>query len=219
MLDKSVAVLAALAAGPVTLAGLVGRTGLARPTAYRLAVALEAHRLVRRDSAGRFAVGPRCAELAAAGEDPLLAQARVVLPRLRDATGESTQLYLREHAGRRCVAASERAQGLRDTVPVGALLPLTAGSAAQVLVAWSGEVPEGAAFGPRRLATVRRQGWAASVGEREAGVASVSAPVRDGEGAVVAAVSVSGPADRLTRTTGPRHAPAVLAAARDLQPG
>ncbi|HLF40729.1 MAG TPA: helix-turn-helix domain-containing protein, partial [Acidimicrobiia bacterium] len=52
VLDKLVAVLAALAEeGPLSLAGLVAATGLSRPTAHRLAAALEAHRLVGRDEA------------------------------------------------------------------------------------------------------------------------------------------------------------------------
>ena len=69
VLDKAATVLSALEAGPATLAQLVGSTGLARPTAHRLAVALEHHRLVTRDMQGRFVLGPRLAELAsAAGE-------------------------------------------------------------------------------------------------------------------------------------------------------
>jgi DNA-binding IclR family transcriptional regulator len=66
------------------------------------------------------------------------------------------------------------------------------------------------------LAAVRRRGWAQSVGEREPGVASVSAPIRSSSGRVVAAVSVSGPIERLTRQPGRVHAPAVLAAAERL---
>ena len=90
MLDKAALVLSALEAGPATLAGLVAGTGLARPTAHRLAVALEHHRLVASDMQGRFVLGPRLAELsAAAGEDRLLAAAGPVLARLRDITGES----------------------------------------------------------------------------------------------------------------------------------
>src|SRR5690242_3060814 len=85
VLDKAALVLSALEAGPATLAGLVAGTGLARPTAHRLAVALEHHRLVARDMQGRFILGPRLAELsAAAGEDRLLAAAGPVLARLRD---------------------------------------------------------------------------------------------------------------------------------------
>ncbi len=90
VLDKAATVLGALEAGPLTLAGLVQATGLARPTAHRLATALEHHRLVARDLQGRFVLGPRLAELAtAAGEDRLLAAAGPVLTALRDATGES----------------------------------------------------------------------------------------------------------------------------------
>ena len=49
VVDKVVQVLDALEAGPAALAELVTRTGLARPTAYRIAVALERHRYVERD--------------------------------------------------------------------------------------------------------------------------------------------------------------------------
>ena len=49
------------------------------------------------------------------------------------------------------------------------------------------------------LQTVRRRGWASSSGEREAGVASVSAPVFGPDGRIAAAVSLSGPASRLGR--------------------
>ena len=66
VLDKAAIVLSALEAGPSTLAQLVTATGLARPTAHRLAVALEYHRLVARDLQGRFILGPRMGELAAA---------------------------------------------------------------------------------------------------------------------------------------------------------
>src|SRR5664279_963121 len=66
VLDKAAIVLGALEAGPATLAQLVAATRLARPTAHRLAVALEHHRLVSRDMQGRFVLGPRLGELAAA---------------------------------------------------------------------------------------------------------------------------------------------------------
>ncbi len=72
VLDKAALVLAALETGPASLAGLVQMTGLARPTAHRLARALEHHRFVGRDLQGRFILGPRLSELAAAaGEDRL----------------------------------------------------------------------------------------------------------------------------------------------------
>jgi len=210
-------VLAAVESGPATLAQLVAATGLARPTTHRIAVALEHHRLLARDVQGRFILGPRVAELAsAAGEDRLLAVSQPVLIQLRDATGESAQLYRRQADVRVCVAAAERASGLRDTVPIGAALPMTAGSAAQVLLAWEeGERMHrglrGARFTATTLAGVRRRGWSASAAEREPGVASVSAPVR-GSGKVLAAISVSGPIERLTRSPGRLHAAAVVAA-------
>lgn len=222
VLDKAAVVLGALEAGPSTLAQLVAATGLARPTAHRLAVALEHHRLVARDLQGRFVLGPRMGELAsAAGEDRLLAAAGPVLTALRDHTGESAQLFRRQGDHRVCVAAAERPVGLRDSIPVGSSMSMLAGSAAQVLLAW--EEPDrlhrglqGARFTATALSGVRRRGWAQSVGEREAGVASVSGPVRGPSGRVVASVSISGPIERLSRQPGRLHAASVIAGAAKL---
>ena len=219
VLDKAAHILDALESGPLSLAGLVSATGLARPTAHRLAMALEHHRLVARDLNGRFVLGPRVGELAgAAGEDKLLAIANPILIALRDATKESAQLYRRQGDQRICVAAAERMTGLRDTVPVGVGLTMSAGSAAQILLAW--EEPDrlhrgiqGAKFTASDLSAVRRRGWAQSLGEREPGVASVSAPIRSANGKVIAAVSISGPIERLTRTPGRIHGMAVMTAA------
>ncbi len=145
-----------------------------------------------------------------------------MLPRLRDITGESVQLYRRDGMQRVCVSSAEPPSGLRDTVPVGSRLPMTAGSGAKVLAAWADvntqrAVLVDAVFGERTLLEVRRRGWAQSVAEREPGVASVSAPVRDGTGTVVAAISVSGPVDRIGRRPGARWAADLLAAAEALQ--
>lgn len=222
VLDKAALVLDTLEAGPATLAHLVAATGLARPTAHRLAVALEFHRIVARDMQGRFVLGPRLKELASqAGEDRLLSAAMPVLIALRDHTKESTQLYRRQGESRVCVAASEPPMGLRDSIPVGATLSMKAGSAAHVLLAW--EEPDrihrglyNASFSATMLAQVRRRGWAQSVGEREAGVASVSAPVRGPSGRVLAAISVSGPIERMGRQPGRQHGPSVVAAANRL---
>ncbi|MFB6895724.1 IclR family transcriptional regulator [Streptomyces hydrogenans] len=219
VLDKAAVILGALASGPATLAGLVASTGLSRPTAHRLALALERHRLVSRDLEGRFVLGPRLGELsAAAGEDCLLAAAGPVLTSLRDTTGESAQLYRRQGEMRVCVAVAERTSGLRDIVPVGSTLPMKVGSAAQILLAW--EEPErfheglqGARFTAAALSGVRRRGWAQSIGEREPGMASVSAPVRNASRRVVAAVTVTGPIQRLTRHPGTRLAQAAVDAA------
>jgi DNA-binding IclR family transcriptional regulator len=218
VLDKAVGVLHSIADSPCGLAELCTRTGLPRATAHRLAAGLETHRLLARDTAGRWRLGPAISELAAQVNDPLLAAGAAILPRLREITGESVQLYRREGTSRICVAALEPAAGLRDTVPVGARLPMTAGSGAKVLLAYSDNSTQQAVlptakFTERALAEVRRRGWAQSAAEREPGVASVSAPVRDRNGVVIAAVSVSGPIDRMGRRPGARWAVDLVAAA------
>ncbi|GAA2779220.1 IclR family transcriptional regulator [Saccharopolyspora taberi] len=222
VLDKAVAVMQAVAGEPCGLAELCSRTGLPRATAHRLAVGLEVHRLLRRDSDGRWRPGAALAELAGGAVDPLLEAAAAILPKLREVTGESVQLYRRDGMQRLCIAAAEPPSGLRDTVPVGTSLPMASGSGAKVLAAWADPATQRAVlaeavFGERTLMEVRRRGWAQSVAERESGVASVSAPVRDSTGNVVAAISVSGPIDRMGRRPGARWAADLLAAADGLQ--
>jgi len=202
VLDKAVTILAALEERPLVLAGLVEATGIPRPTAHRLATALEAHGLVRRDAEGRFALGLRLVGLgrAAAGELGVVEAARPALERLRDETGESVQLYVRDGDRRVCAYALESPHGLRTIVALGASLPLDRGSAGRVL-----------------LGDTEGRPWVESVGEREEGVASVSAPVHDEGGLVVAAVSVSGPVHRTTRAPGRRYGAAVAAAAGSVE--
>lgn len=222
VVDKVAVILAALESGPATLAQLVETTHLARPTVHRLALALEHHRLVGRNSAGAFVLGPRFARLAASvGEDRLVSAAQPVLTVLRDRTGESAQLYRPHGDARICIAAADRPVGLRDSIPVGTTMTMAAGSAAQVLLAW--EEPErlhaglvDARFTAADLEQVREQGYAESAGERESGVAGVSAPVWGTAGTVIAAVGISGPIERLTAHPAGQHATAVVEAARQL---
>lgn len=201
VLDKSVAVVEAVAAsaGGCSLAELVAATGIARATAHRLAVGLEAHGLLRRGGDGRFALGLRFVGLGRTAAEgwPIAALARPALDTLRVETGESVQLYVRDGEHRVCVVSLESRHELRTIVGEGARLPLTVGSAGRLL---SGEVPA--------------TGWMASVEERAPGVASVSAPVVETRsGAVVAAVGISGPLGRLGAHPGSQFGPPVLAAA------
>ena len=201
VLDKAVHVLRAVAEQPRTLGELQAASGLPRATAHRLAVALEEHGLLRRDEDGRFELGLDLVALgrAAAERFPLATLALPVLTALRDQTGESVQLFVREGDRRRCVVSLQSPHALRWIVPEGVLFPLDAGSAGRVLNGARGD-----------------DGWIESVEEREAGVASVSAPVFDAAGQVIAAVSISGPIERLSREPGTRFGAAVVAAAHAL---
>ncbi len=202
VLDKAMLVVRAVADAPRSLNDLQAATGLPRATAHRLAAALETHGVLRRDGEGRFELGHGLVQLGrlAAARFPLAAAARPVLESLRDSTGESVQLFVVEGDQRRCVISLESTHGLRWIVPAGSLFPLDVGSAGRVL---TGEVG--------------RHGWVDSVGEREAGVASVSAPVQARDGATLGAVSISGPIERLTKQPGTRFGQAVVEAAASIR--
>lgn len=234
VLDRIVAVLEAVEGGATTLPDLVRSTGFTRTTAHRLALALEDHGFLTRLGGQGYRLGPRLLRLAATAmrELPIRDLAHPTLVRLARTTGESAQLYVRSGDDRVCIDAVDSTQELRTIVRIGASLPLTAGSAGKVLLAWASEQDRDrllARYRPltdeapdlealrRDLTTTRRRGWASSAGEREPGVASVSAPVLGPRDVPVAVISISAPARRLGRFRAAAFAPAVLEAAHEVE--
>lgn len=202
VLDKAFVVLNVLVTRPLALSEVVEATGIPRATCHRLLSALEHHGAVRRNDEGLYCVGPTMAGLgrAATSQFPFLRKAREVATELRDKTGESVQVFMPETDGRRCVISLESPNGLRWIVPEGSLFPIARGSAGRAL---SG-------------AKLSNGGWIESVEERVKGVASVSAPVIDAAGDVIAALSISGPLERMSRNPGAKFGAMVSRGARDL---
>lgn len=197
MIDKSMAIIDVLSEGPASTRQLVAETGINRATVHRLASALEQHGMVRRSADGRFALGYRFVSLARTidGLEVLCDAARPHLRELSDRSGESAQLYVRDGDDRICVDVAESVHGLRTIVPIGARLTLERGSAGRAL-------------------TNPGSGLTTSIGEREPGVASVSAPIFDGSDRAVGAISVSGPIDRMGDDPSTRFGPLVVAASK-----
>ncbi len=225
VLDRAVSVLEAVEEGADRFTAIVRRTGLSRSTAHRLIKALEDHGFLARYGELGYRLGPRLLRLAseAMRELPLRDLAHPVLERLVRVTGESAQLFVRSGDVRVCIDAVESPNELRTIVPLGASLPLTAGSAAKLFLAHSTR-PERLirkADDPERFSheveLARARGWASSAGERQPGVGSVSAPVIGPYDLLVAVVSVSGPVSRMGRITARRHVPAVLEAAKEIE--
>jgi DNA-binding IclR family transcriptional regulator len=224
VLDRFVAILSAIEDGARSYMDIVERTGLPTTTTHRLIQGLEDHGLLIHIGGLGYALGPRLLALAttAMRDLPLRELAHPALERLARSTGESAQLYVRDGDRRVCIDAVESERELRTIVGIGASLPLDKGSAGKVFLAWGTEQDRATLAAdegrlPQQVATTRRRGWADSVAEREPGVASVSAPIFGPHDALLAAVSVSGPASRLGQLRAKRYAPAVLEAAREIE--
>jgi DNA-binding IclR family transcriptional regulator len=82
---------------------------------------------------------------------------------------------------------------------LGEILPLDAGAAGRVLLAYSGEPGE-------PYEAIRRAGCHTTFGERDPVVASVAAPVFGHNHVIAGAVAVTGPIGRFTRAAATKHA-------------
>ena len=167
-------------------------TGLPRATAHRLAVALEAHGLVRRDADGRFALGLRLVALGRAAAEALPAGASAPRPALARAArrrpARACSSTCATATAGVCVAVARVApRAAHDRGRRAPRLPLDRGSAGTVL--------RGRRRRPAGLGRERRGAGA--------GVASVARRCATPTAACVAAVSVSGPIERTTRTRAP----------------
>jgi DNA-binding IclR family transcriptional regulator len=214
VVDRSVAILDAVEAGARTFTTIMRATGLSRTTTHRLIDALERHGYLFHVGGLGYALGPRLLGLAATAirDLPLRQIARPALERLARATGESAQLFVRDDDRRVCIDSVGSERELRTVVEVGASLPLDKGSAGTILRAYDPLHDPGDG-----LDLIRSRRWAQSQGEREPGVASVSAPVFGPGGQLLAAVSVSGPQTRIPPSRAKDHAPVVIDAAREIE--
>jgi IclR family acetate operon transcriptional repressor len=201
------------AADPVTFTELAEVTGLAKSTTSRLLLALERNHLVRRDDHGRFLPGEMFVSFAWRGgaDTSLVAVAQPFLDRLGKATGETINLGVAAGNSVEQIAQVDCTYLIGGTSWIGRPVPLHASGLGKVLLAYgAATLPPGrldrrteqtitsVAALDAELATVRQRGYAVIDGELEPGLVAVAAPVyRDG-GAVVAALSVSGPGTRLT---------------------
>jgi DNA-binding IclR family transcriptional regulator len=219
VLDRAVDVLDAVENGARSFTAIADVTGLTKPTAHRMITALQRHGFLMHVGGVGYALGPRLLNLAttAQRELPLRQLARPALEQLGRTTGESAQLYVRHGDRRICVDAIESVNELRTIVQVGASLPLGRGSAGKVFLAWGPPSDEDVEDIRQSIATTRRRGWADSYGEREEGVASVSAPIFGPGKQLLAAISVSGPRSRLAPLQAKRYGPAVVEAAQQVE--
>ena len=195
-LERAAAILDAVGPGSISASEIARRTGLSVSTAHRLALSLADYGFLSRDAAGGFRMGQRFVRSA------LENAAAPVLADLRQSTGETAQLWVRRGGERVCLLSVDSPHELRATLPVGASLPLPAGSSGLLL-----------AGDEAALAHVAEQGWVESVGLRTPGLGSVSAPVfRDG--ATIAAVCLAVPLARVRESPGLDYGKQAVAAAR-----
>lgn len=217
----------------LSLTEIARLTQLNKSTVYRLLATLEEKGFLSRDpDTEKYRLGFRIWELSAhlsRSDDPAV----LFLPgmeRLRDQIEETVSLYVRDGAERVRVQAVESLQAIRRVAPVGARMPLAVGAAGKVLVAFAApSIRDGILSDPQwpenvdpgqyteQLREIRKQGYATSVEEREAGTSAVAVPIFGQKGEVVAALAVSGPVGRLTEERMKEVVPHVLEAAEQMQ--
>ncbi len=226
-LERGLQVLEALAElKEAELSPLARRTGFHKSTLYRFLQTLVRHGFVEEEG-GVYRVGPKAFAVGQVyPRQNLLLAVRSEMEALAAETGESVNLAV--PAGQE-VLYLDQAEGSRlvrlFTAP-GSRAPLHATGVGKVLLAFRG-IPEGLSLAPytpytltrledlrRELEAVRQKGYALDNEEKELGVRCVAAPVFGPSGQVVAALSLSAPASRLSLEEAHRLAPRVMEAAR-----
>lgn len=215
-----------------TMADLISHTGLPRSTCQRLVQNLVGEGFLRRDGQ-RYRIGLDLVRMAAPGTlgIDLVELTRPVLRDLRDETGETACLYVRDGGHRVVVGVAETRNIVMRLFVVGMVMPLHAGSAGKVFLAYDEAALDAAlAEGLRRytdrtptdvteleaaLDEVRRRGWAMTSEERELGAASLSAPVFGHDGELRGVLGIGAPSQRLTASLARVWAPVVVEAARE----
>jgi DNA-binding IclR family transcriptional regulator len=232
--DRALAVLHAFNAEAPLLSvlELQARTGLARPTLYRLLQALEARGLVRAEGEPRrFGLGAGVMALAQvwlSGLD-IRRLAQPLLEHLRETTGETAALFLLRDGRRLCVAECVSRQVLAMARGVGETEHLSRGASGRAMLAFappgSGWLDAALASLPgdsdraefeAELSATRARGYALSRGEVFRGAVAIAAPVFDHSGQVAGSVALFGPEARLQPTETKAAAAHLMAAGQAL---
>jgi IclR family acetate operon transcriptional repressor len=198
---------------PPTIGELAFRSGLPKSTTSRLVGALERHGLVQR-AAGSGSLVPGSVLVRYArretGEAELVALASDALDRLAAESGETVNIGVPSAGAVEQLDQRDSRHYLGSTNWVGRRVPPHGSALGKVFLAFGAmELPPGTleplapativerAALARDLETVRARGCAVAVDELEPGLWAIAAPVRDGDGTVLAALSISGPTLRL----------------------
>jgi DNA-binding IclR family transcriptional regulator len=236
--DRAAELLKAVAAAdiPRTAAELAQQCGLNRTTAWRMLATLEDHGLVERDAAQRYAIGYGAVALAQSpsGVGALVRVARPALQTLAEQTRETVTLSIARNGA---VVAIDQIDPPDATLLLNYLsnpLPLHLTSNGRVVLAnmSDGEL-SGVLSGSLERRTpdtvvdaaqlrtmideVRARGYAVTLGELDLGVNGVSVGVNDAQDNLVAIISVSAPASRLTEKRIGAAVPKIRRAVREVQ--
>ncbi|WP_033340322.1 IclR family transcriptional regulator [Catenuloplanes japonicus] len=235
--DRAVTVLEILARrGEAGVTEIAAELGVHKSTAFRLVGALEHRGLVDQLSdRGKYRLGIGMVRLAgaAAARLDLTVSSRAACESLADDLGETVNVAVFTDGYAINISQVRGRAAVSSYNWVGQRTPVHATSSGKALLAFQPPgVRDAALAGPLErftehtigtpaelsdvLDAVRRTGWAFTAEELEVGLNAVAAPVRDHEGAVVAAISTSGPSYRLTADRFPAVAARVLAAAREV---
>jgi IclR family transcriptional regulator, pca regulon regulatory protein len=220
----------------MTLAEVAAATGLARPTARRILLTLTELGHVRAGERG-FALTPRVLELGVAYVDALglWDVARPHLERLVERTGESCSVAQLDGSDIVYVARVAVPKIVALTVQIGTRFPALPTSLGKVQLAAlppaelervlaeptrSGLTPRWRPDREERdavLREVRARGWALTDEQLAPGIRSVAAPLRDGDGRVIAGVNVNcHAAETSVEYLLEHHLPLLLSAAGDI---
>lgn len=236
-LDRGLQLLELLGAArePMSLADLAELVQVDRSTAHRLLGTLGQRGYIGQDArTKRYSLGLKIVELGRHALEglSLRAVARLYLEALARESGESANLVVRAGGQAVCVELEPSPSILSVTNEIGAVFAPHATAAGKVLLAYTPEADRLAwlgaaarpAFTPRTLTDlaaltshlqqVTRQGFAVDDEESHLGVRCVAAPIHDHRGKVVAALSLSGPAMRVTLERLPALTALVLKTAR-----
>lgn len=199
----------------LTVPEISQKTGLTKSTIFRLLASLESKGMVEKiHSTYEYKLGLRLLDLGNVVQSSLelIDIAKPIMKELSEKTKETVNINIVQGNHRVCIERIDGNQALRKVSEIGRLLPLSKGASGKLLLAFCDNDKVIEILNEERetmiveemnklkleLFEIREKGYAASFSERLEGTASVSAPIRDYTGNVIAGITISGPLVRFT---------------------
>lgn len=191
----------------LSLTEISSKTNLNASTVSRLLQTLVDMKYLQRDYQRKYSLGNKMYDFVdiIKNKSTLHSISIPILTNLRDMFDETASLYVVRKDNRVCIESIESTQALRRSVEIGEVLPLSRGAAGYLLLAWLPYIQRRRILQKNPhitedlLSEIRQSGYVENDGLHEPGVYAIAAPVFNDQGTNIAAISISGPSNRINQ--------------------
>lgn len=192
--------------GNLSLTEIAEATDLNSSTVHRIISALLERNFLNKNKEKKYNLGPKITELGNISnihiDNQLKRVAKKYMIDLKEKYDEDVRLFVLDGREKLCIESIQSSKISEHIMDVGDKHDILSGAPGRVFLAYMNEekrkeLIKDSNFSENDLKTVKKKGYALSIGEKKEGLVGLAAPIMDKSNNIIATISLSGPAKRM----------------------